>query len=93
MPQLPTTTVVTPWLIFGSMSGPSITARSSWVCTSMKPGATTRPATSMLSFARSAAMLPVGATAAMRSPRMATSAWMRGAPEPSITVPLRSRRS
>ena len=39
MPQLPTTTVVTPWLTFGSICGDESTIWSSCVCTSMKPGA------------------------------------------------------
>ena len=47
MPQLPMTTVVTPWLIFGSICGAASTIWSSCVCTSMKPGATILPATSM----------------------------------------------
>ena len=47
MPQLPTTTVVTPWLTFIAMSGVFRRARSSWVWTSMKPGATTLPAASI----------------------------------------------
>ena len=47
MPQLPTTTVVTPWLIFGSICGAASTIWSSCVCTSMKPGATILPLTSM----------------------------------------------
>jgi len=40
---MPHTTVVTPWLRFIAMVGLSIRAVSSWVCTSMKPGATTLP--------------------------------------------------
>jgi hypothetical protein len=46
-PQFPVTTVVTPWLNFGVMSGVDMTARSSWVWASMKPGVTTRPLASM----------------------------------------------
>ena len=54
MPQLPTISVVTPWLILGVISGCVMQIRSSCVCTSMNPGATTRPVTSMI---RSAANL------------------------------------
>ena len=39
MPQLPTTTVVTPCESLGSMPGVRMTLVSSCVCTSMKPGA------------------------------------------------------
>ncbi len=37
MPQLPTTTVVTPWDSLGRISGVRMTLVSSWVWTSMKP--------------------------------------------------------
>ena len=40
------TTVVTPWLAFAAMSGDAKSARSSWVCTSINPGATILPETS-----------------------------------------------
>ena len=43
MPQLPATTVVTPWVTLSVMSGCDSSAWSSWVCESMKPGATMRP--------------------------------------------------
>ncbi|MNW18232.1 hypothetical protein D3C71_2177190 [compost metagenome] len=39
-PQLPTTTVVTPWLVFQGRPGFCMNIRSSWPCTSIKPGAT-----------------------------------------------------
>src|SRR5690606_15475905 len=48
MPQLPVTTVVTPWLVFAAIS-PASSARSSWVCTSMNPGASARPCASITS--------------------------------------------
>src|SRR5438552_5033754 len=86
MPQLPTTTVVTPVLIFGSICVCSITIRSSCVWTSMKPGATMQPLASMTAapaVGRSASM------ATIRSPSTHTSAVRRGAPVPSITVPPR----
>ena len=40
MPQLPAITVVTPCEILKAMSGCDSSAWSSWVCESMKPGAT-----------------------------------------------------
>ena len=49
MPQLPTMTVVTPCVIFGSILGSASTIWSSCVWTSMKPGATISPATSITS--------------------------------------------
>src|SRR5215831_14435151 len=87
MPQLPTITVVTPWLILGRASGAESTIRSSWVCTSMNPGATTLPATSM-TWAPSLAS--PGSIATIRPSSMRTSASNRSAPVPSITVPPRS---
>ena len=89
-PQLPQTTVVTPWLAFIAMPGFSISAVSSWVCTSMKPGATIRPAASNSLSPRN---VPGSPTAAMRSLLIATSALRRGAPVPSMTTPLRRMRS
>ena len=85
-PQLPQTTVVTPWLAFIAMVGLSIRAVSSWVCTSMKPGATTLPAASI---SLSPFSEPGAPTAAMRSPLIATSAANSFLPVPSATWPLR----
>ena len=51
MPQLPATTVVTPWLTFGAMSGEESIRRSSCVCASMKPGETILPVASISCFA------------------------------------------
>ena len=66
MPQLPTTTVVTPCDILHSMhAGPHSTARSSCVCASMKPGASALP---VATISRSALPAPRSPTAAMRSP-------------------------
>ncbi|CDK61519.1 hypothetical protein [Klebsiella pneumoniae IS10] len=83
IPQLPTITVVTPWLSFGKYSGMRITLISSWVCTSIKPGASTRP---WPSITCSAATSSAGAIAIIRSPFTATSARYCGPPLPSITV-------
>ncbi len=47
MPQLPTITVVTPCESFGSIAGVRITAVSSCVWTSIKPGASASPSASM----------------------------------------------
>jgi len=70
-PQFPATTVVTPWLTLGAISGAESIRRSSWVCASMKPGATIRPEASSSVPARALSSLPI---AAMRSPRTAMSA-------------------
>ena len=81
MPQLPATTLVTPWDTFIAMSGVASTALSSWVWSSMKPGATARPEASSVSSARQAVRSPI---AAMRSPSTAMSPLRAGAPVPSI---------
>ena len=89
-PQLPHTTVVTPWLAFIAMVGLSISAVSSWVCTSMKPGATTLPVASISLSPRS---VPGASIATMRSPFTATSAANSFLPVPSATWPLRMTMS
>src|SRR5262245_31749847 len=89
MPQFPATTVVTPWLTFGAISGDESIRRSSCVCASMKPGAAILPAAS-ISF------LPFSLTFPMRAifpARTAISAWKRGLRVPSITTALRMTRS
>lgn len=94
MPQLPTTTVVTPCDSFGIISGWRTTLVSSCVWTSMKPGASTSPAASMTSAAAAEAMrcsasppsASMSTMRAMRPSRSATSATRAAAPEPSITV-------
>ena len=90
MPQLPAITVVTPCEILKSMLGRASSAWSSWVCESMKPGATIRPAASIVRAAWLPARSP---TATMRSSSMATSASKRGALVPSMTVPPRISKS
>ena len=90
MPQLPAITVVTPCETLKSMSGCASSAWSSWVCESMKPGATIRPAASIVRAALAPARSP---TAAMRPSLTATSASKRGALVPSMTVPPRISRS
>ena len=91
MPQLPTTTVVTPCDILHSMhSGPHSTARSSCVCASMKPGATALP---VATISRSPVEALRSPTATMRSPVTPISAWKRGLPVPSKTVASRMIRS
>ena len=42
-PQLPTTSVVTPCMTLNAIWGSRSTAKSSWLCTSMKPGVTASP--------------------------------------------------
>jgi len=90
MPQLPATTVVTPCETLNVMSGCDSSAWSSWVCESMKPGATTSPIASITDFALAPSRPP---TATMRPSCTATSASKRGAFVPSTTVPPRIRRS
>src|SRR6516165_8988492 len=89
-PQLPVTTVVTPWLALAAISGVANSARSSWVCTSMKPGETILPATSI---SRAFAARVTTPTAATRSPIMAMSARRLGPPRPSTTSPPRRIQS
>ena len=81
MPQLPATTVVTPWLTFGAISGADSIRRSSCVCASMKPGATIFPPRRSRLLARAPASSPMRA---IGPPDTATSAANRGARVPSI---------
>src|SRR5258705_8709666 len=83
-PQLPTTSVVTPWRIFDSARRLSQRRQSECECMSMKPGVTVRPAASMVRPAGSAERSP---TAVTRSPVTPTSARRAGAPVPSMTWP------
>src|SRR5258706_10037128 len=91
MPQLPATTVVPAWLTLGVIAGSTSSRLSSWVCGSMKPGATTLPRAS-ISLAADA---PAGSapSATMRSPATARSPATGGAPVPSISWALRMIRS
>jgi hypothetical protein len=93
IPQLPTITVVTPWLTLGVILGVARTAWSSWVCTSMKPGATTRPATSISVTAGRSRGRSGLESAATRPSASARSAGRAGAPVPSTTWPPRRIRS
>src|SRR5262247_2529775 len=88
-PQLPTTSVVTPCITLKGMVGPRSTAKSSGLCTSMKPGVTAIPRASISVRPRSVTT----PTAAIRSPATATSAGTPGAPLPSNTIPPRSTTS
>ena len=60
-PQLPATTVVTPWLTFGAMSGAESMRRSSCVWASMNPGATMRPLASSSTSACAPSSRPMAA--------------------------------
>ena len=51
-PQLPTTSVVTPWRIVLSAFGFARIDQSLWLCGSTKPGQTTRPPASITRSAR-----------------------------------------
>ena len=77
-PQLPATTVVTPWYEEGLSSGSQKTWASKWVWMSMKPGATAQPEASS-----SRAPVRWGPIASMTPPVMATSARWPGPPVPS----------
>src|SRR5499427_2496713 len=88
-PQLPTTSVVTPCITLKGMVGSRSTAKSSWLCTSMKPGATAIPRASISVRPRSVTT----PTAEIRSAVSATSAGTPGAPLPSNTIPPRSTTS
>src|SRR5688572_23358093 len=89
MPQLPTTTLVTPWLVLFAMS-PISSARSSWVCTSMKPGASARPRASTVSRALQFRRSPI---TRILSPVTARSPTIGGPPAPSNRVARWIRRS
>src|ERR1035438_3805490 len=86
MPQLPTITVVMPWDIFGFIAGARITLISSWVCTSIKPGASASPSASTTTRVRNPREGPM---ARIRSPHNATSITSEPGPLPSITLALR----
>src|SRR5262245_36798351 len=81
-PQLPTTSVVTPWRILDSARRLAQSRQSEWVCTSMNPGVTMRPAASMIRPAGSCARSPMAAIVASLIP---TSARRPTAPVPSTT--------
>src|SRR5689334_17881220 len=83
-PQLPTTSVVTPWRIVLSAVGLASRDQSLWLCGSTKPGQTMRPRASIVRRAAAPSSSP---TAAMRSPSTATSARCGAAPLPSTTTP------
>src|SRR5258706_2678308 len=90
MPQLPATTVVTPWLTFGAIPPADNINRSSCVCASMKPGAATFPDASTSTSALAPSRRPIFA---MRSPRTPMSPSKRAAPLPSMMVALRISKS
>src|SRR5208282_749681 len=95
-PQLPPTKVVTPCIRKGfriaACSGIG-TIQSECECRSMKPGATIIPRASSSRVEAACADSPGSITAAIRPSLTAISDLKRGAPEPSITVPLRTIRS
>src|SRR5207247_260125 len=80
---------VTPCITLKGMTGSRRTAKSSWLCTSMKPGLTAMPRASTSVLPRSVTV----PTAAIFSPDTATSARTPGTPVPSNTVPPRITRS
>src|SRR3954454_5653586 len=90
-PQLPTTSVVTPWRIVLSAVGFASSEKSLWLCGSTKPGHTTLPVASMTLVA--VAPSPRRPTSTMFPPSIATSPRKGGLPAPSATQPLRIRVS
>ena len=102
MPQLPTTTVVTPWRRVLSIQGSVNGARSEWVWTSMNPGASARPAASIVCAPRAVRRRPrrcrrrsraPGWISTMRPPATPTDPRHPGAPLPSTTSASLMRRS
>jgi len=87
-PQFPVITVVTPCDTLANIRGSRRTMASSWVCTSMKPGATVKPLTSQISSASNVKFSPM---ATMRSPCTHRSAGRAGAPLPSTNCVLRNK--
>src|SRR2546427_530492 len=85
-PQLPTTSVVTPWCTLLRACGPDSTVRSECVWRSTNPGHTTAPDTSRTSDP-GASTDPIAATS---PPAISTSARCGGDPVPSTTTPLAS---
>src|SRR5438270_8339219 len=83
-PSWPRTCVVTPCRRPASWTGARSSSTSEWTCTSIRPGATTAPATSRR---RAAAAPPRSPTDAMRSLDTPTSAANGGPPLPSTTSP------
>ncbi len=81
-PQLPTSSVVTPWATALSAAGSMTSVRSEWLWMSMKPGVDDAATGIDLAGGLAAAeiRLPI---ATIRSPRMPTSPRTPGAPEPS----------
>ncbi len=88
-PQLPITSVVTPWFEAGESSGSQVAWPSIWVCTSTQPGVTSLPVASISRRPRPS-ILP---RAAIFPDCTATSPTNAGAPLPSTMRPLRTTRS
>jgi hypothetical protein len=86
----PVISVVMPWVILLAARLSTRTLNSDWPSMSMKPGATTSLPASMRRVAFASFRSPM---AAMRSPRMPTSARYQGAPVPSTIRPLAKTRS
>src|SRR5690606_1710870 len=75
--------VVTPWLILVVSWWRRSGELSAWECTSMNPGARTRPVRSRVG--REVGRVPVGSTAVMSPFSMSTSVGRGGAPVPSTS--------
>jgi hypothetical protein len=88
-PQFPMMVVVTPWSEEQLPSESQKICASKWACPSMKPGATKRPVASTSASPLSA----MGPTVTTLPAEIPTSAFRRGSPDPSMTVPPRITRS
>src|SRR6266545_3628577 len=86
MPQFGKTCVVTPWRTALSAFGFTSSVMSECVCTSTKPGETTRPFASIVAFAFSPSSPPMCEMVSRVRP---TSARYAGRPEPSAMRPPR----
>src|SRR5579862_589753 len=84
-PPSPVTSVVMPWKIFEGRCGFTRIVSSDWPSMSMNPGATTIPCASTRRVAAEPASRPI---AAIRPPRIPTSAAYQGEPVPSMTWPF-----
>ena len=84
-PPSPVISVVMPWKIFDGRCGSTRIVSSDCPSMSMKPGATTLPAASIVCFRGGVRQRPI---AAMRPSRMPTSPEYHGEPVPSTTWPF-----
>src|ERR1041385_7176483 len=89
-PPSPVISEVMPWKIFDGRRGSTRMGNSDWPSMSMKPGATTLPAASMVRLRGAAERLPMAEILPSRMPR---SPEYHGDPVPSMMWPLVMTRS